>query len=124
MFIDNKRMVSLEYIFYQKSIDDKGKSNYQTAREHVEGNLNDDEHMLGAEEYVKNIEEATKQTNAFTNKPIVYDTKPERQNCFLDEMGDNHMIHSNKDGSEDYQVECMITLWNISKAGTLMKYKE
>ena len=34
--------------------------------------------MLGAEEYVKNIEEATKQTNAFTSKPIIYDTKPDR----------------------------------------------
>lgn len=33
------------------------------------------------------------------------------------------MIHENGDES-GYKVEAMISLWNISKAGTLMKYKE
>jgi len=39
-------------------------------------------------------------------------------------MADTHMVHSNEDGNESYQVEAMLSLWNISKAGTLMKHKE
>jgi hypothetical protein len=34
--------------------------------------------MLGAEDYKENIDETTEQTNAFTNEPIIYDTKPDR----------------------------------------------
>ena len=40
MFIDQKRVVALEYIFYQKT-EKSGKSNYQTAREHPDHVIDD-----------------------------------------------------------------------------------
>ena len=80
--------------------------------------------MLGAEEYCENLDEKTKQFNAFTDKPQIYDTNTKTTKCFLEEMVGSHLIHKNANGSEDYQVEALISLWHISKKGTLLKYKE
>ena len=93
MFIDHKSVVALEYIFYMKNADE-GRSNYLTARPH-EGEVKqaDDEHMLGAEDYHKNIDEATRMFNSFTDKPIIYDTREVSTKCFLDENLDKHLIH-------------------------------
>merc|ERR1712166_234756 len=60
MFIDNTRVVSLEYIFYPKTLDAKGKSDYQVAREHKPETIDDGDHKLGAEDYFKNIDKDTK----------------------------------------------------------------
>ena len=102
MFIDTKRVVALEYIFYQKE-----GGNYSRLRHHVDQANEAEQHKLGAEEYdwVK-----TNLQNNFTNKPIV-----------LDGFG-NHLEGQNDEprfmeANDGCVVEAIISLWNISKTG-------
>ena len=86
MFIDHNRVVALEYIFYQgKAEEENGRSNYQSARPHADEKDAAETHMLGAEEYTEHFDEKTKSFNAFTNKPLIFDTNVKTTNCFLEE---------------------------------------